>query len=59
MSDDELMYERTPEGQMLYDFGFSDLTEKWLAQKYKMPISKVKELKKTARIALGEKTHER
>lgn len=49
------VYGRTSEGQMLYDFGFSDLTEKWLARKYNMRLAEVRSLKKSTRDALNHK----
>ena len=47
----EILYGRTPQGQMLYDFGFAHLTEKWLARKYRMPIARVRDLKRRVRSA--------
>lgn len=45
----EIVYGRTKIGQMLYDFGFAKLTDKWLARKYAMRIVAVRDLKKRVR----------
>jgi len=55
----EVLFGRTAKGQMLYDFGFSKLTEKWLARKYRMSIAEVRKLKATARAALNPKRKKR
>ena len=49
---ESVRFGRTDIGQAVYDFGMAKLTDKWLARKYKMPIGKVRELKKKVRKAL-------
>ena len=49
------LYGRTPLGQLLYDLGFTRLTEKWLARKHKMPVAEVRRLRKIVRKALRKK----
>lgn len=48
----EVVYGRTPEGQLFYDLAFTDLSEPWLARKHKMPRTEVNRLRLLAREAL-------
>ena len=51
----EVTYGRTPEGQLLYDLGFSKLSEKYLARKHKKPIAKIRQLRKAVKSGLRAK----
>lgn len=48
----DLLYGRTPTGQLIYDLGFAKLSDKWLARKHKMPISEIRKLRKAVRRGL-------
>ena len=39
---DEVLYSRTPIGQLVYDLGFTKLGDSYLARKHKMPIAEIR-----------------
>lgn len=41
----ETMYAKTPLGQMLYDLGFTDLSDRYLARKHQKPIAEIRKLR--------------
>lgn len=41
----EIAYGRTPLGQLLYDLVFTDLADKYLAQKHKIPIQSIRNMR--------------
>jgi hypothetical protein len=44
-------YGKTPLGQLVYDLLFTNLSEKYLARKHRMPIAEVRRLRATAKAA--------
>lgn len=48
----QVLYGRTPGGQLFYDLAFTDLSEPWLARKHKMPRAEVNRLRLLARETL-------
>ena len=52
----EILFGRTPLGQLLYDLAFARLSDKWIARKHKMPIDEVRKCRSAALRGLG---HER
>jgi hypothetical protein len=51
----EVLYGRTTVGQVVYDLGCTDLSEKYLARKHKMPITRIRELRVKIREAMRPK----
>jgi len=41
--EDEILYGRTPLGQLVYDLGFTKLGDKYLARKHGLPIQKIRD----------------
>ncbi len=39
-------YVRTPQGQLIYDLAFVDLTDKHLARKHHIPVAEIRNLRK-------------
>lgn len=39
------LYGRTPLGQLLYDLAFTDLTDKYLARKHRLPIQSIRNMR--------------
>ncbi len=52
MGDNKTVYGRTGIGQFIYDFGFANLTDRWLARKHKVPLSKVQEYRRSVKRGL-------
>lgn len=50
----EIAYGRTPLGQLIYDLGFTRLSESYLARKHRMPISDVRRYRRAVRRGLAE-----
>ena len=48
----DIVYSRTPQGQLLYDLGFTKLSPKWLARKHKLPIDEIRKLRVLVKNAL-------
>lgn len=48
---DTIAYGRTALGQIVYDLGFTELSDRYLARKHKMPIAKLRELRAKVRAA--------
>jgi hypothetical protein len=46
------LYERTPQGQLLYDLAFTDLSAKYLARKHKIPIAKIRSMRANKEIVM-------
>jgi hypothetical protein len=44
---DEVAYGKTAVGQLLYDLAFVDRTDKWLAHKHQVPITEIRNLRKS------------
>jgi hypothetical protein len=42
---EEVLYGKTPEGQLVYDLCFVDRTDKWLARKFGIPIAKIRAMR--------------
>lgn len=55
MAKAETQYAKTALGQMLYDLGFTDLSDKYLARKHRHPISYIRQMRLSALrgLALG------
>lgn len=49
---DDVLYGRSPLGQLLYDLAFTDLTPKYLALKHGITAPEVSELRSKARAAM-------
>jgi len=41
----EIVYGRTPEGQLLYDLAFTNLPAKYLARKHRTPAARIRFLR--------------
>lgn len=48
----EIVFERTPTGQLLYDLCFTDLTPSYLARKHGIPAAEIRDLRSKARRAM-------
>jgi len=44
----EILFGRTPLGQLLYDLAFARLSDRWIARKHKMPIAEVRKCRVAA-----------
>ena len=44
----EIVYGRTPRGQLLYDLLMTELTPAYLARKHHLPVSKIREMRAAA-----------
>lgn len=55
MKKPETLYGKTALGQMLYDLGFTDLSDKYLARKHRHPIAYIRQMRISALrgLALG------
>lgn len=38
----EVLFGRTPLGQLIYDIGFAKLSDRYLARKHHLPIAKIR-----------------
>lgn len=38
----EVLYGKTPEGQLIYDLAFTDLSDRYLARKHRVPIAGIR-----------------
>ena len=47
-------YGKTQKGQLVYDLGFTKLSERYLARKHKMPVTNIRDLRAIILAALGE-----
>ena len=52
---DTIVFGRTPLGQLLYDLGFTQLSERYLARKHRLPVAKIRTLRAAALRGLGKK----
>jgi hypothetical protein len=50
----EILYKRTPLGQLIYDLGFTRLNERYLARKHRMPVAEVRRLRAAVRRGLRD-----
>lgn len=41
----EVVYGKTPLGQLLYDLAFTNLSAKYIARKHKKPVAEIRELR--------------
>ncbi len=41
----EIRYGKTPQGQLIYDLAFVQLSDKWIARKHRIPIAEVRSLR--------------
>lgn len=41
----EVAFGRTPVGQLLYDLGFTDLSDRYLAQKHHIPVASIRRMR--------------
>ena len=41
----EVVHGRTPQGQLLYDLAFVNLTDKYLARKHRFPVRTIREFR--------------
>jgi hypothetical protein len=48
---DEVAYGKTPEGQLLYDLCFTDLSATYLARKHKLPADRIRAMRATKELA--------
>ena len=56
MKTTNIVYGRTPMGQLLYDLAFVSLTDKWIARKHKISVGEVRHLRQRPEIKkLAEK----
>lgn len=39
-----IMYGRTPQGQLLYDLAYTDLSDSYLARKHRKPVAMIRRL---------------
>ena len=44
-NDDDIVYGRTPEGQLLYDLAFTNLSGKYLARKHGIPVNRIRRMR--------------
>lgn len=49
---DDVLYGRSPLGQLLYDLAFTDLTPKYLARKHGISMAEVRDLRSKTRLAM-------
>jgi hypothetical protein len=42
-----IYYGRTPEGQLIYDLAFLNLTDRWLARKHKLPVAVIRRMRES------------
>jgi hypothetical protein len=47
----EIVYGRTPIGQLVYDLAFTDLSDRYLAGKHHLPVAKIRELRNNPEMA--------
>jgi hypothetical protein len=45
-----IVYGRTPEGQLVYDLAFTNLPPKYLARKHRIPMARIRYLRSTPEI---------
>jgi hypothetical protein len=50
MAQDQIVYGRTPEGQLVYDLAFTNLPPKYLARKHRIPMARIRYLRSTPEI---------
>lgn len=48
----QVLYGRTPQGQLLYDLGFTRLGDRYLAKKHAMPLDRLRALRVRVRQSL-------
>lgn len=54
---DEVLYGKTAVGQLVYDLAFTDLSEKYLAQKHRVPVAQIRRYRALpSMVALIKKT---
>jgi hypothetical protein len=50
MAEYEILYGRTPEGQLVYDLAFTNLSPKYLARKHRTPVERIRFLRASSEI---------
>lgn len=55
LNDKIVAYGKTPLGQLLYDLGFTKLSDRYLARKHHMPIAEIRSCREAAMRGLGKK----
>lgn len=54
----EVAYGKTPLGQLIYDLAFTDLADKYLARKHRLPIQSIRNMRAGESVRdLRRKTH--
>ena len=46
----EILYGRTPMGQLLYDLAFTNLPAKYLARKHRTPVARIRFLRASSEV---------
>lgn len=41
----QIVYGRTPQGQLLYDLAFTNLAAKYLARKHRIPVASIRRMR--------------